>query len=165
MKKSHLLFLLLLLSCSNNDFQDNKNGNEKKYHIKQDYYFQPELKYSNRVNSIPSFIYDSLFTPNSITDEYDTENLSFSDSKISSIEYDKLLYFILTNDSLWILCYKQGGIGVHNVVDILHREDSLIKHDRMTTLTEVRDTNKLKIFLDSINYRNKIILNRLELSY
>ena len=153
MKNTSLILLIILFyGCEFNNTKDVipdiKTESKKETLI----YFAPEFNYSTRVESIPKFIYDSLFQSKSITDKFDTDNLNLTDASINPNEYNKLLYFTLNSDSLWILSYKVGGFGVYNVVDILNKNNLTIEHRRIKTFNDIQDTFELKVLFDSLNF-------------
>lgn len=60
--------------------------------------------------------------------------------------FNRRLYFILFNDSVCLLSYKQGGIGTHAVIDFVKYRGTF-NHIRYVTFQEICDTVELGVFL------------------
>ena len=145
MKLLCIVYALLFLGCVS-IHKKHTGGNETIVILEKEFY-----NYSTSKNDIPKIVIDSLSSldgsPFKIGDHTDKGKFDFSDAHIEGEnKYERELYFVLLSDSFCMLTYKQGGIGVHNVVDFLKYKGEF-RHIRYRTLEDVSDTTLLKGFL------------------
>jgi hypothetical protein len=99
---------------------------------------------------IPAIVVDSLSSINGekfkIGDTSDVGKISFADIHIDGIEYNKGLQFILLNDTLCLLSYREGGIGSHDVIDFIQYKGEF-GHTRYMTTALLGDTALLGKYL------------------
>jgi hypothetical protein len=67
-------------------------------------------------------------------------------SSVTKIEYNKLLHFVLLNDSSCLISYTEGGIGVHDVTDFIQYKGAFV-HTRYVTTALLGDTTLLGNYL------------------
>jgi hypothetical protein len=100
-------------------------------------------------DSIPDFLYDSLSKINKIPfeigDSSDIGKFNFSDIKVPGKLYDKKLSFICLSETESLICYKQGGVGIHYVIDFFEFKPKYF-YQRYTTV------NNLIIVKDAIKF-------------
>ncbi len=139
--------MIFIFSCTN-------EGNNDYYSMIDSIYFLPEFKYNDSLDSIPNFFKDSIFPENSITDKYNKELFEITDVQIGKKNKSKYLYYVISNDELWLIYYLQGGMVRHNVLEIVYQKKQKFYHYKFITYDELMDTTELKFFLDSLYNEN-----------
>ena len=148
-----IFFHLFNLSCENKPIMevDPRNSEIRNEVEVKEFQFMDNYKYIDSVEHLPKYFLDSLLGDIDITDE--PEYFYEKDSVLYFVShYNKVLFFFLSNSSTQLISYSQSGTGTHDVVEIFERCKDSIKHSKFTTLGSIIDTNKLKHFLDSIDF-------------
>ncbi|MEO8146993.1 MAG: hypothetical protein ABI723_05110 [Bacteroidia bacterium] len=107
--------------------------------------------YSVDKSAIPIFIIDSLSildnSPFKIGDSSDIKQINFSDASLGDYKFDRILNFVCLSDSVYLICYREGGIGTHDVVDYIEYYGITFNHLRYVTTDFISDTIKLEKYL------------------
>ena len=145
MKNICILLLCLLSNCI-------KLENEKASEILE-FLNKKKYKYSVIKSDIPAVVVDSLSNIEEIFkigDNTELTKISFSDVRVlvngvDIHKYNKKLHFILLGDTVCLLVYREGGVGIHDVVDYVKYKGNY-KHIRHETFNILDDTVKLGNF-------------------
>lgn len=144
-----LILVLLTLSCSSKKeaYKLQKPEPSVLTFLKSKSY-----RISFRKQDIPDFVVDSLgkinggpFVPG---DRFDEPNFNFADVHFNDSMYRVRLNLLLVNDTACLLVYTEGGIGKHDVVDYFNYDEEF-KHWRYTAAEELKDTTKLREYLQT----------------
>jgi hypothetical protein len=138
--------VLLCVACS-----DNKKSREAIETpltfllLKGNLYSVKKVVIPNKVIDILSEIDHKHFEIGDLTD---VGKFNFSDVCCSDYQYNKMLHFVILNDSICLIAYKEGGRGSYDVIDYV-KFKGRIKHLRYKTTEKLNDTIKLRSYLTS----------------
>ena len=152
---SSIIVLLILLGC-----MDIHKGKNSKMQINAlSFLISKNYKYSTSKSDIPNIVLDSISIINKesfkIGDKTDIEKISLSDTRLFKsngediYEYKKKLHFVLVNDTICLIAYTEGGLGIHDVIDFIQYRGEF-NHERYVTTNVLNDTIKLASYLKNL---------------
>jgi hypothetical protein len=141
----------ILLSCANTN---SKNNDINTVCNALNFLKSKEYKISVHKRAIPSEVIDSLSRINKeefkIGDITDTININLTDVFAEGgFEYNRKLNFTLVSDSFCLIAYRQGGRGVHDVVEFIKYKGNFY-HENYKTTYNLNDTASLRNYFISL---------------
>lgn len=151
---AYLIYLSLLFSCIRKESKTTTHVVGISQASNDTLTFVNSRKYifSDSKTKIPAIVIDSLSIVNNeifkIGDNSDINKINFSDARLEGLdEYNRKLHFVLVSDTFCLLTYRQGGIGVMDVIDYIQYKGKFC-HTRQTS-ADLSDTIKLKYYLEN----------------
>jgi hypothetical protein len=103
---------------------------------------------------IPPHLVDSLSKINGekfeIGDSSDLRDINFSDIDLDIYKFNRMLHFICISKNNYLLLYKQGGIGTHEVLDYFNFNEPYI-HKRVLIIESIETKESLIKYLKKSN--------------